>query len=1654
MSNSSGRSDDTQPENAPGGTLLSPEAEEQFIADYYQHIAEEDRDIYDPATLRHRALAHRELARYRAPGTPKIAVTNEEDGSRHHKETVVYIVTDDMPFLVDSVAAEIVRQKAAISLVVHPMFVVSRQSSNHELVTVDRVPAYLGVASGDTATMPDLSAFMTGQGQTSYMESWIAIELGQIDEVARQRLAEGLSRVLDDVRAAVEDWQPMRQQALQAAAELGEVPCGAQIGELNEAKELLRWMDRGNFTFLGYREYDLVNENGEDVLIIRTGSGLGLLREQPATADASDGTGIRRLTEAARRKAREKRALIITKANSRSTVHRPGYLDYIGVKTFDAAGNVTGEKRFVGLFASAVYNLSVRTIPVVRTKVEEVLRHFGFPPDSHSGMDLLSVLESYPRDEIFQIDVADLIAIADGIMRLQERRRTRLFLRPDIYGRFMSALVYIPRDRYTTDVRRRIEAELTRTFDAVGIDFESRMSESALARLFFRIRLPKGADFRGVDAAALEHRLVRAARSWAEGLREVLAQAMPAEPEVVQALGAVWAEAFPASYRVAFEIEDAIADIRQFEEYDAARQKAEQEGGGAQQQLCWPGVTVYVPDSGGGEESVEDVRLKLYLARPKSLSQILPLFHNLGLEVLDERPFAITPADGREFFLYDLGLKYPQGVDPLATSELLREAFGAAVTGASESDSFDRLVLREGLHWRQVVILRSYAKYLRQVGNANSYGFISDTLLGNPAVAKSLVALFEGSFDPDVSEAERAQRISQARAELAKGLDQVATLDADRLLRTVATLIEATVRTNYFQNKPYFSVKLRPTAIEVLPSPRPFAEFWVYSPRVEGVHLRFGEVARGGLRWSDRREDFRTEVLSLVKAQIVKNAVIVPTGAKGGFFAKQLPNPAVDRAAWLAEGTESYRTFIRGMLDVTDNVILSGSAQEKGCGERIVPPERVVRYDGDDSYLVVAADKGTATFSDIANSISADYGFWLGDAFASGGSVGYDHKAMGITARGTWESVKRHFSEFGVDTQSENFTVVGIGDMSGDVFGNGMLLSEHIRLVAAFDHRHIFLDPDPDPARSFAERRRLFELPRSSWADYDTSLLSEGGGVFVRNVKSIPISGQVRQALGLAKDVTSLSPPELLRAILLAPVDLLYNGGIGTYVKASTESNAQVGDRANDAIRVDGRDLRVKVVAEGGNLGLTQRGRVEASLHGVILNTDAIDNSAGVDCSDHEVNIKIFVDRMVSAGALKPGDRAGFLTEMTDEVARLVLADNIEQNIMLLNDRSRVLEWSPSYERLMDWFEEHAGLDRQLEALPSSRQLRERLDGGQGLTSPELSVLAAYAKIELAKALRSSELADDPWFAGTLQRYFPRQLVERFDAELGSHPLRREIISTVVANDIVNIGGITFAFRAMEETNAGELAVAKAFVASREIFGFDEILYSLQALPPSFPTEHWTAVHRDLRRLLDRATRWLINYSETSRPVAELVGKFRPVVATLGEGLLDYLSGADQERVLARRERATSWGLPEPLSARWSELLVSFAFLDIARISSYSEEPVENIAHVYYLLFARFGVDSLLERISALPRKDRWQVLARAALRDDLYSTVSDMTVSILDSTDSALPAGQRLRAWVGLNREPLERVKTMFEEVNQRGRDDMASLSVALRLLRSIVRH
>ncbi len=1610
------------------GSTGPAQADDRFLADYYQHVDPEELLAYAGETLESRARHHLALASALPPGTSRVDVLNEPHAS------VVFVVAEGALQVVHAVTAELTREGATVRLLVHPSFQVLRDPATHELLELRHAPERAGLGP----ELPDSGA----------KETWVAVEIGRLprSSSAADAIA-NIQGVLADVRAVTEDSPALKEQVAAALDSLTAFPLGC-VPSTGQLRELLLWLDRGNFTFLGYCEYGLTAEEDGPALRLRPGTALGLLRRQNPPLD-SDESALR-----------GSQVLALYTSGRRSSLPEPCYLDEIRLPTLSTSGVVDGERRFVGVFAQGTADESVRRIPVVRDKAASVRDRLGFASGSSQEKKLLAALDSLPLEELFDIEEDELTRLAADILRLHESHETRLLVRFDNYAPFMTALMFLPRRRYNTAVRLRIEQALKDALEGSPLESEIRLTESYMARIFFRVLLPAGAKPESIGPDALERTLINATRTWAEGLDEALRERMPSEQAT--RLSALWNDAFPASYRADFEVEDAIEDIERFEQYDL-------DGTGGRP-LNDPVLAVRARTDAMHAE-VEDTRIRLYLTGARSLTQFLPFLHNLGLQVLSQRPFEVLRGKTLPLFLYDLGVTYPAGVDPSRTSSLLADAFGAAMRGDTESDRFDALVLQEGTEWRQVAILRAYAKYLQQLGTTNSYDFIADSLLANATATDALLSLFRARFHPGLGITRRLRDTRAARASVAGAIDAVASLDADRLLRTFLSLIEATTRTNFYRDRPYLSFKLQPSRLPGAPYPRPKFEIWVYSPRVEGVHLRFGPVARGGLRWSDRREDFRTEVLGLAKVQIVKNSVIVPTGAKGGFYAKHLPDPIADRAAWLAEGIESYKDFLRGLLDVTDNlvppdVVVSPDAGARGQVGRVVPPRNVVRHDDDDYYLVVAADKGTAAFSDIANEVAKEYGFWLGDAFASGGSVGYDHKQMGITARGAWASAKQHLSELGIDSQRDDFTVVGIGDMSGDVFGNGMLLSDHIRLVAAFDHRHIFLDPAPDPASSFEERRRLFKLPRSSWADYNPGLISPGGGVHPRTAKSIAISPQARSALGLPPTATATTPPELIQAILRAPVDLVYNGGIGTYVKAAAETNTEVGDKANDGIRINGIELRARTVVEGGNLGMTQRGRVEAALNGVLLNTDAVDNSAGVDCSDHEVNIKIFIDRMIAAGKMAAGERAGFLHSLSDDVARLVLKNSRDQNVLLVNDRALVqnwspgfdVNWSPGFERTMDWLERATDLDRDREALPTTDQLRARLQAGKGLTSPELSVLAAYAKIALAKELNNSDVAEDPWFERVLSSYFPPQITDRFGTELQTHPLRRQIISTVLANDIINLGGITFAFRAIEETTGSAAALARAFVAVREAFDIHWITDWMAGLPPNVRAEHAAELALYVRRMLDRATRWYLTHDHRDQPVEQALGRIMPAMDLRRNRTAVYLRGDDID---LGQDLLTHWeaiGIPPDIAGRAFEAVLSFTLLDISLIAEQIHEPIERIADLYSTVFQRIGALKLLLRITDLPVQNRWETLARAALRDDVYTAVADMTISVLRTTRSSSPerlgSTERIVEWERGHQEQLARIKDIFAEVTEPGPVDIHSISVALKLLRILVRH
>ena len=1609
-----------------GGEHLEP-----FLRRYYRHVATEDLLTRGPQDILGAALSHKEMAADRPVGTANVRVftpTSEQQGWSCG-QTVIEIVTDDMPFLVDSVTADLSRQERAFHLVIHPQLVVRRDAAGalQEILDVDAV---------------------TDDEFGAGVESWMHVEIDrEVEDAALKEIEESLSRVLSDVREAVEDWPKMQFECQQIAAGLETDPPPVDAEEIANTRRLLSWLADDHFTFLGYREYALDREGDEDVLHAVTGTGLGLLRYDQRHS-GSDG----RLNEKARAKAREAHLLIVTKANSRATVHRSTYLDYVGIKLFDAKGEVSGEKRFIGLFTSSAYTVSVLRVPIIDTKVHKVMVTSGFTANSHSGKDILEVLETYPRDELFQTSAEELYEIANAVLHLQERRKSHLFLRKDEYGRFVSCLIFMPRDRYNTAVRLKMEAILRAAFQGASVDHTTRVSESVLARLHFVVRVAAGQVIPSVDEEDLQQRLIEATRTWEEDLSEAAGSKL-GEDERAPLMG-LYGRAFPESYKEDFSAKVAVDDLQYLEAVDSDEAI---------------GLNLYQePDRPSAER-----RFKLYRRGPLSLTAVLPLFTHFGLEVVDERPYQIVRADGVMAHIYDFGLMGASpttwsGTSSVGLRELFQDAFSAVWEGRAESDGFNALVLGGELTWRQVVILRAVARYLRQTGSTFSQEYVEAALVSNVSIAAQLVSLFETRFDPAfpgaTSGVAGADGNGRAAAEativttITAGLESVASLDRDRIIRAFLGVIQAMQRTNYYQRvgtaadgppagdaayKPYLSFKLDPLKVPALPAPRPMFEIWVYSPRFEGVHLRFGKVARGGIRWSDRREDFRTEVLGLVKAQMVKNAVIVPTGSKGGFFPKALPDPTVAREAWLAEGIASYKLFISGLLDITDNRI----------GTEVIPPPDVVRHDEDDSYLVVAADKGTATFSDIANGVAQSYGYWLDDAFASGGSAGYDHKVMGITARGAWESVKRHFREAGVDIQTTDFTVAGVGDMSGDVFGNGMLLSEHIRLVAAFDHRHIFLDPNPVAATSFPERRRLFELPRSSWADYNRDLISEGGAVISRSAKSVPISEQATLALGLPGGTTSMTPAELMKAILLAPVDLLWQGGIGTYVKASAEVNAEVGDRANDAVRVDGRALRATVVGEGGNLGCTQLGRIEASLAGVHINTDAIDNSAGVDTSDHEVNIKILLTALTREGEMTLEQRNTLLASMTDDIARQVLRDNYEQNVVLGNARAQEVVLLPVHRRFIHALEERGDLDRALEYLPTDAEMKRRHESGIGLKSPELSVLAAYAKLALKKDLLDSALPDEPWFQTTLTKYFPNPIREKYQGKLASHPLRREIITNGVVNSMINRGGITFAFRASEETGATPAQVTRAFVICREVFNMVSFLASVEELDNVVPTDTQTMLYLEFRRLTDRAVRWFLQNRPSTLDVAAEVERFSAVVAELGPQMPMLLKGAERTRLERRAKEFEDLGVPTDLALRAASLLDQFSLLDVVELSVASQRPFTEVAPVYFATSEQFSIDSMLTRVTKLPRDDRWDALARGAMRDDLYAVLESLTKSVLESTKADLAPNDRITAWSEVNAESLVRSKVALSGLERLENPGIAALSVALRTLRGVIR-
>ena len=1582
---------------------------------YYRHVAPEDVVDRNDVDVYGALASHYKLGGNRPQGTAQVRVFTpslSEHGWSAGGHSVVEVVTDDMPFLVDSLTMELSRQLRDVHVVIHPHFDVIRDITG-ALQSVNPV--------ADGSLQPSGEAVR---------ESWMHIEIDRIREGDdTEAVVEALQRVLRDVRESVEDWEKMHAQVLAIVDELGTDPPPLSEDEIRQGRELLTWLAEDHFTFLGYREYKLERVGEDELLRAVPGTGFGILR-----ADQDMSASFGKLPAMVKAKAREKTLLVLAKANSRATVHRPAYLDYVGVKKFEN-GEVVGERRFLGLFSSAAYTESLTRIPLLREKAASVLKRTGYEARSHAGKALMDTLETYPRDELFHMSVDELAPMAEAAMHARERRQVRLFIRRDTYGRYVSVLVYLPRDRYNTGVRERFSQILKERLGGDSVEFNVSVNESTTARVHFVVHPPKGGTIAEVDTADLERRITDASRSW----RDDFLGAVIAEygEEVGARLGRRYLDSFPEAYKEDFPARTGSVDLGRLEAI-----------GGLDSDDGAIDLSLYEQmDAARGE-----ARLKVFRVGPAlSLSQILPMLSSMGVEVVDERPYELEGL-GRPTYIYEFGLRYGRAL-PAHSRELFQDALRAVWDGFNEIDGFNALVLGAGLTWRQATVLRAYAKYMRQGNSPFALDYIEDALRNNVDITRMLVQLFEARFHPGnngmAADAEaRTAKVHEVEARIGRALDDVASLDHDRILRSYLTHIRATLRTNYFQPpadgvgvRPYISFKLEPSAIPDLPEPRPRFEIFVYSPRVEGVHLRFGAVARGGLRWSDRRDDFRTEVLGLVKAQMVKNTVIVPVGAKGGFFCKQLPDTG-DRDAWLAEGVACYKTFISGLLDITDNLV-DGEA---------VPPRSVVRHDGDDAYLVVAADKGTATFSDIANGVAGDYGFWLGDAFASGGSVGYDHKAMGITARGAWVSVQRHFRERGIDCQNQDFTAVGIGDMSGDVFGNGLLCSEHTQLVAAFDHRDIFLDPTPDAATSYAERRRLFDLPRSSWQDYDKKLISEGGGIFPRTLKSIPLNDAVRKALGIDAGVAKMTPAELMKAILQAPVDLLWNGGIGTYVKGEGESHAEAGDKANDAIRINGRDLRARCVGEGGNLGFTQLGRIEYAMRGGRMNTDFIDNSAGVDTSDHEVNIKILLDRVVKDGDLTEKQRNKLLAAMTDEVGDLVLRDNYEQNLALANAAAHAPSLLHVHEDWMKTLERDGVLNRELEGLPTTRQVRRRLDLGEGLTLPELSVLMAWTKIVLAEELLASDLPEDPYLDIDLRAYFPQPVQDGFDTQIADHPLRREIIVTQVVNDLVNGAGMTYWPRLAGETGSTPAELTRANFVAREIFGSLPMRKELMTYDNVLDASVQTRMRVEMRTLVERASRWLVSNRRPPLDSQGLVDAFSEKVQRVMAELPDLMTGREQVAFQERRDALIAQEVPEDLATRVAVLPPAYMLMGIIEIATREGLEPSEVARLHFALGERLGLPAMVGRILALPREDRWQTMARAALRDDLHAVHAQLTGQVLLATSPEDSVPARIAAWEDDDSVVVTRAAVTLEEICADDSADLARMSVGLRVVRGLL--
>ncbi|MEL4244343.1 NAD-glutamate dehydrogenase [Shewanella xiamenensis] len=1578
---------------------------EQFATCLYAHMSKDDLNARNDSDLYGAVLSLWNALNKTPKGETHLRVFNPSQSKHGWQSThsIIEVIQPDMPFLVDSVGMALNRMGITAHMMLHTPLAIERSAQEVTKVT------YLKQSPDSTEQ--------------------VAVFLIEIDRQNSSADIKALEReiqsVLGDVAASVNDWEAMSAKLSETIKDLPKRPFPGEKQELEEAINFLTYLNNHHFTLLGYRQYDLKRVEGDVELVPNMASSLGLMNKHHK-AQPEQGLLLSSFSDSARKEALDHSLLILTKSSAKSRVHRPAYVDYIGIKRFDKKGNVVGEDRFIGLYASNVYNRSPREIPLLNEKVQRVLDRSGLTPRSHDYKALLNILENLPRDELIQANVEDLAHTAHGVLEMQDRDKLKLFVRKDGFGRFLSCLVYVSKDRYNTKLRQDTQRILAQHFNSKeDVEFTTYFSESTLARTHYIVKVDN--NNMDVDVAAIENNLIEAARSWEDKLNTALNNALGEEAGTH--LMKRYANAFEQSYKEDVLPSSAVVDMQQLEALDDEHKL---------------GMLFYQPQ----EAALNDnkVRLKLFHKdEPIHLSDVLPMLENFGLRVINERPYEVTTSDGSTFWILDFLMTVKvANTDNIADSQdRFQTALSQVWQKKLEDDGFNRIILASGLTGREVSVLRAYAKYMRQIDATFSQAYIEETFGRYPQIADLLVKMFIRKFNPKL----KTRTLGKFMEQINLRLDEVSSLDDDRIIRRYLDLINATLRTNFYQldakgePKSYISFKFMPSMIPEMPRPLPKFEIFVYSPRVEGVHLRGGKVARGGLRWSDRREDFRTEVLGLVKAQQVKNTVIVPVGAKGGFVCKQLPTEG-GREAFFTEGQECYRIFIRALLDITDNIV---------NGE-IVHPVDVVRHDEDDPYLVVAADKGTATFSDIANAISQEYNFWLGDAFASGGSNGYDHKKMGITAKGGWESVKRHFREVGIDCQTTDFTCLGIGDMAGDVFGNGMLLSKHTKLVAAFNHMHIFIDPNPDAAASYEERARLFALPRSSWEDYNSKLISKGGGIFLRSSKSIPLSAEMKQMLETEK--VSMTPTELMKELLKMPVDLIWNGGIGTYVKSSRETNAEVGDRANDALRVNGRELRAKIVGEGGNLGCTQLGRIEYAANGGRINTDFVDNVGGVDCSDNEVNIKILLNALVAEGELTLKQRNRLLEEMTEEVGQIVLQDCKDQTRTISVTQVRGAEQLKEQIRFIQYLEKEGKLDRALEFLPSEEELAERLANGRALTRPELSVLVAYAKMVLKEQLLTPEITEDTLLSQLLIAYFPKKLQELYSHKMVTHPLRGEIIATSLANELVNDMGLNFVQRMQDETGASVADAAICYTMAREVFGLAELTKSITDLNGIVPAVVQGEMLHQLRRNMRRACRWFLRHRNRSWSIEQTVAFFKPVFEQLKANVHSYLVEEEAAGIQAEINALIKENVPQDVASTVANMSTLFSTLDIAQIAQTEEKTVALVAETYFKLGARVELHWFLEQISAQPVTNHWQALARAAFREELDWQQRALTSVVLRTCSATCNAQSVISQWIDTNQALLERWFHMLADFKTSQSHEFAKFSVALRELNLLILH